>query len=241
MTTKRSSPKNTPATSADARSLAAHAEAAHAAKLKRLAAEGRAAIRTVRARSVQNSANYYDIGDALRSLARPGVAEAIGRADFAEVCAKDLDLSVVHARRLMDVTARLRREVGETMSIRRAGAIVALVDATPADDTPDDVLAARLTLPDGEVLDVASASTAALVAAATAFRAAGSAPARGLTKSPAEKRAYKRVEAFVNDNPDLGIERTALKARHDGAVITLQMPIAQLHAFARRYARVKAP
>ncbi len=222
---------------AAARSLAAHAAEAHAAKVARLAAEGRAAIRAVRARAAQNCANYYDIGDALRTLAKDGVAEALGRADFAEVCAQDLDMSQTHARRLMDITARLRRDIGETLSIRRAGALVALADATPGDDTAEALLGATLTLPDGERLEVASAGTEALIAAASAIRAARGAPAKGLTKTRAERAAFKRLQVFVAANPEVGIEKATLTARHGGAVVTLKVPLTKLRDVARALAR----
>jgi hypothetical protein len=218
-------------------SLAANAAAAHAAKVARLAAEGRAAIRAVRARAAQNSASYYDIGDSLRTLARNGVAEALGRADFAEVCALDLDMSLTHARRLMDITERLRRDIGETMSIRRAGALVALADATPDDDDAEGLLGATLSLPDGERLAVASASTESLLAAAAAIRAARGAPARGLTKTREERAAFKRLQSFVTANPALGIEKAALAARHGGAVVTLKLPLAKLREVARALAK----
>lgn len=182
-------------------SLAANAAAAHAAKVTRLAAEGRAAIRAVRARAAQNSANYYDIGESLRTLARDGVAEALGRADFAEVCALDLDMSLTHARRLMDITERLRRDIGETMSIRRAGALVALADATPDDDDAEGLLGATLLLPDGERLAVASASTESLQAAAAAIRAARGAPARGLTKTREERAAFQAPAVLRHREP----------------------------------------
>ncbi len=220
-----------------ARSLAANAAAAHEAKIARLVAEGRAAIQAVRARTVQNSASYYDIGDALRTLAKDGVAEALGRADFADVCAKDLDMSPTHARRLMDITARLRRDIGETMSIRRAGALVALADATPDDDTAEGLLGATLSLPDGEHLAVTSASTESLLAAAAAIRATQGAPAKGLTKTREERAAFKRLQSFVAANPELGIEKTTLAARHDGAVVTLKLPLAKLRAVARALAK----
>lgn len=221
-----------------AKSLAANAAAAHAAKVTRLAAEGRAAIRAVRARAVQNSANYYDIGDALRTLAKDGVAEALGRADFADVCAKDLDMSPTHARRLMEITERLRRDIGESLSIRRAGALVALADATPDDDTAEGLLCATLTLPDGERFAVASASTESLIAAAAAIRAARGKPAKGLTKSREERAAFKRLQSFVAENPALGIEKATLAARHGGAVVTLKVPLAKLRDVARALAKL---
>lgn len=221
------------AKAAGARSLAARAAAAREAKVARLAAEGRAAIQAIRARTTQNSANYYDIGDALRTLAKDGVAEALGRVDFAEVCAKDLDLSVTHARRLMDISERLRRDIGETMSIRRAGALVALVDATPEDDTADELLRATLTLPDGETLDVASATTEALLAAAASLRAAKGTPAKGLTRTREERIAFKRLQTLLGDHPDLSVEKLTLSARHTGAVVSLRIPIAKLRDLAR--------
>ena len=122
--------------------LAKRATAAHAARLARLARAGRNAIAKVRDARTQIAGTYFDVGEALVVLAQDGMAEALGRKDFAEVCTADLDMLPNNARQLLSLATRLDRATVELLGRERALALLALADATPADDTVTDLLGA---------------------------------------------------------------------------------------------------
>jgi methylmalonyl-CoA mutase cobalamin-binding subunit len=152
--------------------LAKRAKEAHASKLARLAAVGRAAIARVRERQGDIAASMVDIGLALHELRAEGVAEALGRKGFADVCAADLQLPLTTALNLVALATRVPRAVVTSLGPERARAVLELVDATPANDTPEAVLARPVKLPSGKLLDVRSAGVAEIREAAKAFRAA---------------------------------------------------------------------
>ena len=155
--------------------LAKRAKEAHANKLARLAAVGRGAIARIRERQADVAASMVDIGLALHELRAEGVADALGRKGFAEVCEVDLELPLTTALNLIALATRVPRAVVTALGPERARAVLELVDATPANDTPEAVLAKPVKLPSGKLLDVRSAGVAEIREAAKVFFSSGDA------------------------------------------------------------------
>ena len=223
-------PLRTPASSLPA-ALQKNADAASAAHVKRLAAEGRAAIAEVKACRTSIDGDYFAMGLAVKALKQKGVAQALGRADFAEICAKDLDLSVTKAAQLVTLVTRLTRATVQLLGRDRACAMMALVDATPDDDSVDELITATLRLPSGRKLVVADASTEAVWSAAKEFRLASGAakqPARGFTASAAERTLFaKATKRWQRKDlaAAVSVELKATRKTH-GAEVAVRMPLA---------------
>ncbi len=211
--------------------LAKRATAAHAQRLARLARAGRDAITKIRDARAQIAGTYFDVGEALVVLSQDGMAEALGRADFAEVCALDLDMAAATARQLLTLATRLDRATVELLGRERALALLALADATPADDTVTDLLAATLVLPSKRRLAVRDASTAEIEAAAKEFRdARGATTGRrsaGFTTTPQERATFAK-SARGWSRADLAAQvKTTLRASRKGfgAMVTVELPL----------------
>jgi hypothetical protein len=82
------------------------------------------------------------------------VAEALGRAGFAVVVARDLGMAITTANALVALATRVSRELATKVGHGRAMVLLELADATPEDNAPEDLFASKLTLPSGRVLDV---------------------------------------------------------------------------------------
>ena len=89
--------------------LAREAKAAHAARVARLAKRGREAIARIKERQGDVAASMVDIGEALVELKAEGVAEALGRAGFAEVVTRDLGMAITTAHALVALSTRVSR------------------------------------------------------------------------------------------------------------------------------------
>lgn len=194
-----------------------------------LRAKGVAAIDRVRESLGDVGENLLDVGAALVDLTAPGVAKAIGRASFDEVCTEDLGIHPSTARRWMALATRLRRRFVLDVGIDRARALMELADATPADDHPEDLFDATLALPSGKKLAVEGASVAELDAAAREFRHAKTAKvgpkgAHGFTTTPAERKAFAAVERRVKRAPKAAHAGVRLVAQRDadGAKVVLE-------------------
>jgi hypothetical protein len=212
--------------------LAERAKALHAAKQARLSRVARDAIARIRERQVDIAANMVDIGLALAELKAPGVPESIGRAGFGDVCAQELNMAVSTANALVALATRVPREIVTRFGPDRARALLELVDATPADDTPEAMLTTKLALPSGRTLDVAAASARALRDAAREFRDAHpEARTRGFTASAKEKRRFAAVMRALNG---AGESSGRLIASRDeaGAKVRFEVRLSALEAFA---------
>ncbi len=174
--------------------LVERAEAEVAAKQARMATDARADIALILRRRERIAEDFYDIGEALARLKRPGIAEALGRASFSDVCAKDLSMSLATAEELVSIVAHVRREDAVRMGQTRALALVALANATPEVDTAATLEKATRRLPSGKHLDVTKASTREIQAAAKELRIAArpTTLVRGRTTT-AEERAQAAV------------------------------------------------
>jgi hypothetical protein len=212
------------------KALAARAKTLHEAHRQRLASAGFDAIALVREHRANVTASFFEIGEALVTLQRDGVAEALGCADFAAICRDHLDLSPSHAQRLVDLATRLSRELALSLGVDRASALMALVDATPDDDTPAEILHATLALPSGKKLRVDGASTEALYAAAKELRqaaASASKRTRGLTTTAAERARFAAATKRTAGDPRFEGVAPRLLARGEkrGAAVRVDLPL----------------
>ena len=161
--------------------LAKRAETAAAGKLGRLIAEAKEDIALIARRRVDISEAFYDIGEALVRLKRREIVAAMGCRSFAELCEQRVGLSSSQADRLIEIVTTMTRTEALSVGATKAASIVALVRATPEDDTPSDLLAhgARVR---GKVIDVKKASTRAIAKATAAVRRGVAPHGRKVTK-----------------------------------------------------------
>lgn len=235
--------KKTPAKKKPAapRALAARAKAAHAARMERLARTAWEAIDRVRALRRGIEADFLEIGEALVALKADGIPEALGLASFEAVVETHLDISRTKAEQLIAVATRVRRELAEKLGQDHAAALVELADATPDDETPEDLFNATLTLPDGTALVVRDAKPALLRAAAAMFRQARQTKRSwGLTTKATERKRLAAIRAQARTVEGLARARFDLKATHhpDGADLTIRVPLARLGELAAALAKV---
>ena len=107
-----------------------------------------------------------------------------------------------------------------------------LCDATPAEDVPEDVFAATLTLPSGKKLVVENATAEQILDDAKAFRHARAdaegAPARGFTTSASERKAHAQIAKRLQKAPPAAHAATRLVAQRDadGAKVVLEARLA---------------
>lgn len=236
--TRTAAAKKQPPATADApapplpAALAKRAKELHASKLARLAAVGRAAIARVRERQGDIAASMVDIGLALHELRADGVAEALGRKGFADVCAVDLQLPLTTALNLIAIATRVPRAVVTSLGPERARAVLELVDATPANDTPEAVLAKPVKLPSGKLLDVRSAAVAEIREAAKAFRAARpdatAKRGRGFTASPEEKRRFAAFAKGLQAHPVEASAKLIASRGAKGAKVRIEVHLTEL-------------
>ena len=224
--------------------LAAKDRAAHAAKEQSLAERGFAAVALVRERRRTIDAAFVDIGLALDTLKDPDVLEAMGVDSWDALCTKTLQMSVAGAEKLIAVATRLRRELALGLGVERASAALAIIDATPEDDTVEDVLAAPLKLPGGAVIDVRTAPTAALWRAAADLRhaaqAAGARRRGGKTTTPEERVDFALLRTSLRRVPDAKATLVARGATK-GELVRLEFPLAARSNVAKALERAPAP
>lgn len=224
------------------KALQAKNRATHSRREQSLAEDGFAALELVRDRQRTIGANFLDIGAALVTLKRPEVIAAMGAGSWEALCAK-LKMSVAHADALIAVATRLRRTLAQELGIDRASAVLALVDATPEDDTAEDVLDSTRTLPSGATLVVRDATTAAIWSAARELRQAAAEKAGakrrgGKTTTAAERASFRALEKRVAKIDGV---KMALVARgtKQGAKVRAEFPLELAEAFAALLAGAK--
>ncbi len=226
--------------------LAKRAEAQHAARRDALAARGFEAIALIQDLRRHISGDYLAIGKALAGLRQDGMADALGCADFREVCAKHFQMSAGHADRLIRLAEHFERAVALDLGYERACALLALADATPEDDTPEALMHATLTLPSGERLVVDEATTEQLFAAAKSFRQAraeapGAKDKGGRSTTPAERVAFRALQRDVAADArwsEVKLVQVA-RGRTRGAMIRADVPQALWQDFVRAMAKRK--
>jgi hypothetical protein len=215
-----STKKGSPRTRGLPKALAERAEALHELAVERLVARGRDAIARVKQCQADIATNFVDIGVALAELKADGVAAALGRKDFADVCQRDLGLRVGSAHRMIALATRIPRELAVQLGPDRARALLELADATPASEGPEALLRAPLKLPSGGSLDVEKATNGDLREAAREFRNArapsGKKRSRGFTTTAEEREAFRVFERRLREHGEGVSARLRLVATRDG-------------------------
>jgi hypothetical protein len=211
--------------------LAKRASAAHEARMQAIAVKGRNALGLVAASRTAVATNYFSMGEAIAVLKTVGMAEALGRKDFADICKRDLKMAEETANELAGLVKRLTRATLELLGRERANAMLALVDATPAADTVEELFAGTLRLPSAKKLVVRDASTAQLYAAAREFRQARPLTpgkrSEGFTTSTDERARYAKSEKHWKrkDVKDLVETQLVASRRGHGAIVRAEMPL----------------
>lgn len=179
--------------------LAKRAKALHDAAQQRLVEQGREAITLIRDRREAIADSYFDVGQALITLRSEAIALALGYDGVPAMLRAELDLSVSTAAKLIDLATRVDRSLLRELQQERAAAILAVVDATEEDDTPDELLAKPYRLADGGTLDLRTAPVAEIKGLARALRQqrATTKPARGFTTTPADRKTFAALIAPV--------------------------------------------
>jgi hypothetical protein len=197
-------PKAAPAKSPPKRplpaALAKRAKALHDAAQARLVEQGREAIALIRDRREAIADSYFDIGQALITLKSEAIAQALGHADVATMLREELDLSVTTANKLIELATRVDRSLLRELQQERAAAILAVVDATPDDDTPEALLAKPFRLRAGGTLDLRTAPVAAIIDLARTLRqerAPATKRTAGFTTTPADRKAFAALIAPI--------------------------------------------
>lgn len=214
--------------------LAENAAKSATAKRRRLAEEGRADIALIHARQERIVEDFYDIGEALLRLRRPGVAESLGHKGFLELCSVELDMSANKASQLIAIVQAVPREQARALGQERASALLALAQATPEEDSVASLAKGKLLLPSGEKLDIANASARVLRDAAKTVRHAGAKaaaakPSRGVSTTVKERDLAAALEKALHGLGVKGARVTAVARAGGGAQARIErVPLASL-------------
>lgn len=198
--TPRKKPTPTPTKKPLPAALAKRAKALHDAAQARLVEQGREAIALIRDRREAIADSYFDIGQALITLKSEAIAQALGHADVATMLREELDLSVTTANKLIELATRVDRSLLRELQQERAAAILAVVDATPDDDTPEALLAKPFRLPSGDTLDLRTAPVGTIIELARTLRlerAPSTKRTAGFTTTPADRKAFAALIAPI--------------------------------------------
>lgn len=161
-----------------------------------------------------------------------GVAEAIGRAGFGDLCAQELNMPVSTANALVALATRVPREIITRFGPDRARALLELVDATPEDDTAEALLESKLELPSGRTLDVSAATARELRDAAKELRdARPEGRTRGFSATAAEKRRFAAVMRGLDGGAEVS-GRLIASRDEAGAKVRFEVRLSELEAFA---------
>lgn len=225
--------------------LAKNAAAAQVVREQRLLEEAKAAIALVLRKKAAVAEAFYEMGEALAVLKRREIVVALGRGTFEEICKRDLAMSHTLANQLIEVAARYTREQAIALGQSKAIALLDLVAATPEDDTPEELLAGTVRLPDGGKVVPKTATANELTRAAKAVRRATAAAlkktVKGRTVGADDQDLAHRVAdaleaaalANVKVRPVAGLPGKPATFRFEGVTA------ATLAAFAKALARVK--
>ena len=245
-TPKKTAPKKTAPkkTAVVARSLADNAASAHEARVARLKLTGERSITRVRDLRERIEDDFLEIGQELTRLDDPSVVEALGYESFEALCDEALEMSLAKAKQLIAITTRLTVELARSLKQDRAAALLALVDATPEEDSPEEVLKATLKLPDGAKLYVDKASTKEIWDAARLLRRAAAAKAekrgRGRTVSPEEQATATAITKAIGRVKALDGTEVTLKAgaKGRGARLVVAVDVALFARLVRAVAKL---
>jgi hypothetical protein len=140
-------------------------------------------------RKVQQIASlFYDVGELLVQLRSMEAHALLGYADFYALCWGELRMKRTKVDALIRIVTRLSRELATRFNQTGAIAILEICDATPELDTPEQIAGGQVTMPSGNVVDLANVSARGALAVAKEIRAtANKPPGRGRTVSAAER------------------------------------------------------
>jgi hypothetical protein len=156
---------------------------------------------------------FFDIGLSLKRLKEGGAARALGHRSFVELCESELEMSGAVATRLVRIVENMSRELAERLGQYQALAVLELCDATPEDDTPDEVATGTLRLPSGKTFEVTSSTVREKKDAAKEIREGAKAREgsrkSGMTTSAEDRRVAAKAEAALQA---VGLERAKVRA-----------------------------
>jgi hypothetical protein len=180
-----------------------------------IAEEARANIGLARELIERIKRDFYELGEVLKRLKDSGAAQALGHRSFIELCDKELEISGTAATRLIRIVENMSRELARGLGQYQALAVLELCDATPEDDTPDDVAKGTVRLPSGRTLDVADSTAREKREAAKELREAGDRSSskgkgtRGMSTSAEDRRVAAEAEAALHA---AGLKRATVRA-----------------------------
>ncbi len=215
--------------------LAKNAEKQHAAKLARLVKEGRDDIALIQRRQARITEDFYDIGEALVRLKRPGVAEALGFKGFRDLCQNTLPISATTAEKLVSIVANVRREDAHRLGQEKTLALLELSKATPEADTATSLSRTSRKLASGKQVNLSEASTREIRAAAKEVRDQATSKTRGRTTTADERSHALAVQKKLQQAGFEKVRITAVASK-PGQAADVRMegiPLAAVQAFGR--------
>lgn len=217
--------------------LAKRAALAGERKLRALAKAARDDIALIKRRKADIEDAFYDIGEALERLQKPGVLAALGvQKPFFAYVAEDLGISRETAARLLAIVRSVSRADALGMGgQRKVAAFIDLAKATPTPrDTPTSLVRRSVTAPSGLVVSKKSSSREIERAAASFRSASPKKTKRGNTVDPKVRSLGTAAEKQLHA---AGVTKARLEIRasgpgHEPHVRIDQVPLSQLGALA---------
>lgn len=134
-------------------------EAAAAAARAHALEAARADVALVKKLNARITEDFWEMGKALGRLKAPLHYMALGYASFHDLCRAELGLKPTVVDQLVAIAANMpaviARGIGQTGALQ----LLQICKATQEDDTPADIVDAKIPLPSGGVLDVGRATT----------------------------------------------------------------------------------
>lgn len=224
---KRASPKK----QKTAPAVAKKADAAVAAARK----QAKNDLKQAKALIARIKSDFYDLGLILARLQQPKVHTALGYGSFGALVDAELDISRTHADNLATVATEVRRDLAESVGRTHALALVRLCRATPEADTPEQIRTKKVKLPSGDVLNVETATSRELRAAAAALRQRRERrDRRGNTTSPVERAIVEDIQTtlLAQKVPSTRVRAIATKPGEE-ALLEIRVPFSALSALCK--------
>lgn len=182
--------------------------------------EAQGLVVEVKKRRQRIADDFYEIGVALRKLARPRMYRALGYATFEELVTGRRLCSRVQAFKLMQVAAAFPKKQALELGVEKAYALVRYVEATPAADVARE-LAARDARVAGK--PIAAITVSELREATRAVRGRDHAAADPAASAEA-RRVARRVQRELRAR---GLKELKARAVPKGArwVLTVELPL----------------